>query len=76
MSGIGRFTIRAYCICGGAMTGSGAGDLDKAEELTVMFWTVHQGDDHRPTDAKGAAAGRRKAERRVDSQLTNVTKRR
>lgn len=68
MPELGTFSIRSYCRCGASMAASGAGDLNAADDLAFIFWTVHDGENHGPTDAKGAAAARRKqARRHVDS---------
>lgn len=52
-----------YCICGGSLSGSAS--PESAAAGVVEIWErAHSGDGHAPSDAKGAAAARRREERR------------
>jgi hypothetical protein len=55
-----RFKLTEYCKCGASMKGSGAGEPGIADSLASIFWSVHTDAEHGATDAKSAAAARRK----------------
>lgn len=59
--------LACYCTCGGTLTGRASGG-GGAAYLIQTFWAVHDGDGHGPTDAKGAAAARRREDRRLAAQ--------
>lgn len=69
MSGYERFKVKAYCICGGVMTGSGAGEIKAVAELRTAFWSVHSGDGHGETDARTASAARRRVELQYEREV-------
>lgn len=51
--------IARYCTCGSSLTGR----ADKPQVLEGAWSEFHTGEGHGPTDAKGAAAARRREER-------------
>ena len=64
----GELRVGAYCLCGASLRGTMRGYPREDEELLARFaeeWARdHEGDGHGETDARGAARGRTKAERR------------
>jgi hypothetical protein len=56
--------IACYCTCGSSLTGR----ANKPEIPEAAWAEFHSGEGHAPTDAKGAAAARRR-ERAVNDTL-------
>jgi hypothetical protein len=52
-----------YCTCGVSMVGTIGGPDGAARAQALWDMQGHVGEGHAPTDAKGAAAARRKQER-------------
>jgi len=52
-------TIAKHCTCGSSLTGRAS----HPEALEAAWDEFHAGDGHAPTDAKGAAAARRREDR-------------
>lgn len=56
----GTFSISMWCLCGASMKGSGPGNYRDAASLQTIFWSLHSGEGHGPSDAKQAANTRRR----------------